>query len=64
MRSMKILTVVFLGLVLAGCGYVDREVSKVTGKGSVTCQDGINYLQFTSGAVVKIDPETLLPEKC
>lgn len=47
-----------IGLMLAalsGCGAVDRAVSKFTGKGSEVCQDGVVYLQFTSGTSVKYD---------
>lgn len=38
-----------------GCGYVDRGLSYVTGSGSETCQDGVMYLQFSSGATVKYE---------
>lgn len=37
---------------LTGCGWIDREVAKATGKASKTCMDGVLYYQFTSGAAV------------
>jgi len=37
---------------LTGCGQVDRTVSKYTGKPSTVCYEGVQYLQFTSGASV------------
>ena len=53
----KIAFILATGLLFSGCGAIDREVSKVTGKGSETCQDGVIYLQFTSGATVKYNQD-------
>jgi hypothetical protein len=36
-------------------GAFDRVGSKYTGKPSSVCVDGVTYLQFTSGATVKVD---------
>jgi len=37
---------------LIGCGQIDKEMAKITGKGSSTCYKGVEYVQFTSGASV------------
>lgn len=42
---------------LAGCGQVDRALSMVTGDASRVCVDGVQYLQFTSGASVAYTPD-------
>lgn len=52
---MKYVLIAACTLALAGCGYVDRKVAAVTGGASETCIDGVTYLQFTSGATVKVD---------
>lgn len=49
---MKYLSVIFMCVVLSGCGAWDRFSAKVTGGASKTCHDGVLYLQFTSGATV------------
>lgn len=53
--------VLFLGALVAilfnGCGFIDRKVSSITGNGSETCQDGVVYLQFTSGVTVKYNQD-------
>lgn len=38
--------------VVAGCGKIDRGIAGWTGNASKTCVDGVEYLQFTSGATV------------
>lgn len=53
----KLLLAVALVLSLTSCGYVDRISAKYTGAGSEVCQDGVVYLQFTSGVTVKYTPE-------
>lgn len=50
----KIMLIVMLAS-LSGCGYVDRKAAALTGGASETCIDGVVYLQFTSGATVKVD---------
>jgi hypothetical protein len=46
-----VITVLFIG----ACGQFDRNVSKWTGQPSEVCVSGVTYLQFTSGASVKVD---------
>ena len=46
-----------LPLLLVGCGYVDRQMAKVTWDGSETCHEGVSYLQFTSGVSVQYNPD-------
>lgn len=50
---MKYTILMLLIGLLGGCGSIDRSIAKFTGKGSETCQDGVIYLQFTSGVSVK-----------
>jgi uncharacterized protein YceK len=47
----KLLLVFALTLVTSGCGWFDRKVAAATGY-SKTCVDGVEYIQFTSGATV------------
>lgn len=54
---MKIVFIVLATLSLAACGVVERQAAAVTGGASETCIDGVTYLQFTSGATVKVDAE-------
>lgn len=49
---------------LAGCGKFERAAAGFTGGGVETCHDGVSYVQFTSGASVKYNRQTLLPEGC
>ena len=49
---MKSLIVVLLTVSLTGCGWFDRKVAAFTGGATKTCVDGVEYLQFTSGASV------------
>ena len=51
----RLIFVSLLCMILAGCGWFDREVAKVTGGATKTCIDGVTYLQFTSGAAVQVD---------
>lgn len=41
---------------LSGCGKVDRMTASWTGY-STQCVNGVNYIQFTSGASVMVDRE-------
>ena len=61
--TMKHLTIIILGLSLSGCGGAERITATFTGY-SEMCVDGIAYLQFTSGAAVKIDVKTDKPQHC
>lgn len=42
---------IFAALMVSGCGFVDRITATATGYSTV-CVDGVEYLQFTSGASV------------
>lgn len=54
-RSIKFGVVLGLcSLVLAGCGRFDRAKAHLLGHSTI-CVDGVNYLQFSSGATVKYD---------
>jgi hypothetical protein len=48
---MKTAISVLLALTLAGCGWFDRVAATTTGYARA-CIDGVQYLQFTSGATV------------
>jgi hypothetical protein len=51
-KTMKSTTLILLtSAALTGCGWVDRLQATATGYASV-CVDGVEYLQFTSGATV------------
>ena len=54
---MKLLILGLLALSLSGCGYVNRVSSNITGKGYAECVDGVQYLQFVSGATVKYNKD-------
>ncbi len=51
----KMGAVALVALMMFGCGAIDRSCAKVTGSASKTCVDGVQYLQFTSGATVQVD---------
>lgn len=53
---MKITLVLLFTLLLAACGQADRVGAALTGY-SEQCVDGVIYLQFTSGATVKVTPD-------
>lgn len=48
-----ILVTILASLVLSGCGKIDRKIASLTGYSNI-CVDGVSYLQFTSGATVKV----------
>jgi hypothetical protein len=48
---MKIAMILSAAILLTGCGWVDQNVAKATGYARM-CVDGVEYLQFTSGATV------------
>jgi len=52
---MKYIALFALATLVSGCGVIDRKVAGITGGASETCIDGVTYLQFTSGAAVKVD---------
>lgn len=49
--------VLVLAASLAGCGWFDRKVTANLTGHSVSCIDGVRYLQFPSGVVVQVDRE-------
>lgn len=49
----KVVLTLVIGIILSGCGAVDKFSARVSGKPAETCYDGVIYLQFTSGASVK-----------
>lgn len=49
-----LLAAVVAGL-LTGCGGFKRGMSKLTGDPTRTCYQGVQYLQFPSGASVQYD---------
>lgn len=49
---------------LAACGAIDRKMANLSGEAAEVCQDGIVYLQFTSGATPKINAKTMTYAKC
>lgn len=51
----KLIFVMVVSFCVTGCGAFDRAKSKVTGKPTEVCVDGVTYLQFTSGVAVKVD---------
>jgi uncharacterized protein YceK len=63
-RSLAVIIVLSLIVILiSGCGQIDRNISTLTGKPSEICIDGVVYLQFTSGATLKVNQEGQ-PVKC
>ena len=53
---MRYLISASLVLMLSGCGWFERATGMVTGF-SRMCVDGVQYLQFTSGASVAYSPD-------
>jgi hypothetical protein len=53
---MKTLICAALAFAVAGCGFVDRADATLTGYSRI-CIDGVEYLQFTSGATVAFTPD-------
>lgn len=53
----KVILAAAVAMIFSGCGAIDRFTAKVTGDGAEICQDGVIYLQFTSGTTVKYKPD-------
>jgi hypothetical protein len=49
---MKIISLMFVAVLLSGCGAFDRIGAGLTGY-TTNCVDGVKYLQFPSGVTVK-----------
>jgi len=54
MRRTLLVALLLTFVALSSCGMVSRETAKLTGV-SKECVDGVQYLQFTSGATVAVD---------
>lgn len=52
---MKIISLMFVAVLLSGCGAFDRAGASLTGY-TTNCVDGVKYLQFPSGVTVKYNP--------
>ena len=52
---MKQTILILTAFMATGCGRIDRGCSSLTGDPSEVCWGGVKYLQFTSGATVKVD---------
>jgi hypothetical protein len=48
----KVILLCLLSLTLTGCGRFERWWAGTTGNAFETCESGVLYLQFTSGASV------------
>ncbi|PJZ86324.1 hypothetical protein [Leptospira harrisiae] len=56
MKSLKPIRIVLLfSFLFVGCGTISRGCAKYFGYDEV-CVDGVKYIQFTSGASVKYNP--------
>lgn len=53
---MKKLVLVLSVLMVSSCGYTDRLLASATGY-TIMCVDGVEYIQFTSGATAKINAD-------
>lgn len=51
MKNFRIVVLILAFALLAGCGRVERSVASWTGYSRI-CVDGVQYIQFTSGATV------------
>ena len=50
---MRLAIIITLALLTVGCGNCARAAAKWNGYSEI-CVDGVTYLQFTSGAAVKV----------
>jgi hypothetical protein len=48
----KVVLAMLVVMLVTGCGRFDRWAASITGSASHECVDGVEYLQFTSGASV------------
>lgn len=49
---MKMLLLISMLVLLSGCGWFERISSSIVGGGTTMCYKGVEYVQFTSGAVL------------
>jgi hypothetical protein len=52
----KVLVLISMTLLLSGCGRFERWWAGTTGNAIETCEGGVAYYQFTSGATVAYNP--------
>lgn len=51
---MKLVFLSILCVLICSCGMVDRTIAHITGYDEI-CIQNVTYLQFASGATVKVD---------
>ncbi len=51
----RIVVVVLMGGLLAGCGWFERKVTANLTGHAVSCVEGVAYLQFASGVTVQYE---------
>ncbi len=51
MKNFRIVVLILALAMLTGCGQIERNVATWTGYSKI-CVDGVEYIQFTSGATV------------
>jgi hypothetical protein len=49
-------SIIIVAVAMSGCGQMERVGAKFTGYSEI-CVDGVQYLQFTSGASVKYNAD-------
>ncbi|HVE51907.1 MAG TPA: hypothetical protein VNB23_00845 [Ramlibacter sp.] len=54
---MKTFILLVVAATLSGCGWFDRKVTANLTGHSVSCIDGVRYLQFASGVTVQYTAE-------
>jgi hypothetical protein len=54
---MKTFVLFLAAAALSGCGWFDRKVTANLTGHSVSCVDGVRYLQFASGVTVQYGPD-------
>lgn len=53
---MKKLLIIGLAGLLSGCGYIDNKIMDYSDHVTI-CVEGVNYVQFKTGASVKYNPD-------
>lgn len=54
--TLMIIGLLLVVIILSSCGKMDKSMASLTGH-STKCIDGVNYLQFSSGATVKYNQD-------
>lgn len=63
-NTLSLVAIAVLALAMTGCGRTDRWIAGITGSATKECVDGVQYLQFTSGASVAYDSVTGGVKRC